>query len=177
MKEQILTPKQEAFCQAYVKLSDKTAAYRQVYSTSKMKPESVNRLAFALFENVNVTSRIDEIRNSLVARNEIEIDELVKSLAGMVRFDIGELYNEHGQLKQIHEMSLTARQMIMHLDTFEQHDKKGEFLGTTKKIRIIPKLDAIEKLMKHLGAYERDNKQKATETKIIIGYGKKNDAD
>jgi len=42
----------------------------------------------------------------------------------MVRFDVGELYDEHGQLKNIHEMSLTARQMITQLDTFEQHDNK-----------------------------------------------------
>lgn len=177
MNQKPLTIKQENFCQAYIRLSDKTAAYKEAYSTSKMKPESVNRLAFALFENINITSRIEELRSSIANRNEIEIDELVKCLAGMVRFDVGELYNEHGQLKQIHEMSLTARQMITQLDTFEQHDNKGEFIGTTKKIRTIPKLDAIEKLMKHLGAYEKDNRQKTPEVKTVIkiGYGKKDD--
>lgn len=172
MKVNNLTIKQENFCQSYIRLGDKSAAYREAYSTSNMKPESVNRLAFALFENVNITSRIEELRNSISNRNEIEIDELVKCLAGMVRFDVGELYNEHGCLKNIHEMSLTARQMITQLDTLEQYDKNGEPLGTTKKIRTIPKLDAIEKLMKHLGAYEKDNKQKAeTKEKTVIIWG------
>lgn len=175
METNSLTIKQENFCQAYIRLGDKSASYREAYNTSNMKPESINRLAFALFENVNITSRIEELRNSISDRNEIEIDELVKCLAGMVRFDVGELYDENGCLKNIHEMSLTARQMITQLDTLEQYDKKGESLGTTKKIRTIPKLDAIEKLMKHLGGYEKDNSQKKSEQKTIIkvGYGKK----
>lgn len=172
MKTNSLTIKQENFCQAYIRLGDKSASYRESYNTSNTKPESINRLAFALFENVNITSRIEELRNSISDRNEIEIDELVKCLAGMVRFDVGELYDENGCLKNIHEMSLTARQMITQLDTLEQYNKNGEALGTTKKIRTIPKLDAIEKLMKHLGAYEKDNKQKAeTKEKTVIIWG------
>lgn len=155
-----LTVKKEAACQAYIKLGDKSAAYRSVFNTSRMKPETVNQRAYELFKESEVTARIEFLQQNIANRNEIEIDELVKCLAGMVRFDVGELYDENGQLKQIHEMSLTARQMITQLDTFEQHDNKGEFIGTTKKIRTIPKLDAIEKLMKHLGAYEKDNQQK-----------------
>lgn len=172
-----LTIKKEVFCQAYIKLGDKSAAYREAFNTSRMKPETVNQRAYELFKESEVTARIELLQQSIVNRNEIEIDELVKALAGMVRFDIGELYNEHGQLKQIHEMSLPARQMITQLDTFEQYDRKGEFIGTTKKIRTIPKLDAIEKLMKHLGAYEKDNRQKTPEVKTVIkiGYGKKDD--
>lgn len=172
-----LTVKQEAYAQAFIKLGDKSAAYREAYKSSNMKPETINRKAFEVHENGNVSARIDELRSLLANRNEIEIDELVKALAGMVRFDVGELYDEHGQLKNIHEMSLTARQMITQLDTFEQHDHKGAFIGTTKKIRTIGKLDAIEKLMKHLGGYEKDNRQKTPEVKTVIkiGYGKKDD--
>lgn len=172
-----LTIKQEKFCQAYIKLGDKTAAYKEAYSYSNMKPETINRKAFEVFQNGNVTARIELLQQSVANRNKIEIDELVKCLAGMVRFDVGELYNEYGQLKQIHEMSLTARQMITQLDTLEMHDSKGGFIGTTKKIRTIPKLDAIEKLMKHLGGYEKDNRQKTPEVKTVIkiGYGKKDD--
>lgn len=159
-----LTIKQEAFCQAYVKLGDKSAAYREVYNCSRMKPESVNRLAFALFDNINITSRIERLRIDIEERNKITIDELVKDLSNMVRFDPAEMYDENGALKSIHDMPKPVRQMISSMDIDELFDGKGrdsQRIGFTKKVRLINKLDAIEKLMKHLGGYEKDNKQKA----------------
>jgi len=173
MKSNNLTIKQEAFCQAYIRLGDKSAAYREAYSTSRMKNETVNNNAYKLLLNNEITTRIDFLRDDMQKRNKVEIDELLIALAGMVRFDVAELYNENGSLKNIHEMSLSARQMITQLDTFEAYDKNGDKLGETRKIRTIPKLDAIEKLMKHLGAYEKDNRQKATVVKTKITWGGK----
>jgi len=48
-----LTPKQEKACQKYIELGDKSAAYRSAYNCSRMKPESINRKAYELFEGVN----------------------------------------------------------------------------------------------------------------------------
>lgn len=171
MRTKNLTIKQENFCQAYIKLGDKSAAYREAYSTSKMKPETVNRNSFQLFNDNKIATRIELLQKEASSRNKIEIDELLIALAGMVRFDVAELYDERGALKNIHDMSLSARQMITQLDTFELYGKDGNKLGETKKIRTITKLDAVEKLMKHLGAYEKDNRQKETivKTKIIWG--------
>lgn len=59
MKTKKLTIKQEAFCQAYLRFGDKSTAYRNAYSTSNMKAGSINRMAFALFNNLNITSRIE----------------------------------------------------------------------------------------------------------------------
>lgn len=173
MKTNNLTIKQEVFAQAYIRLGDKSAAYREAYNTSKMKPESINRKAFQLFNEVNITARIEVLRSEMEKRNKVEIDELLIALAGMVRFDVAELYNENGVLKNIHEMPLSARQMITQLDTFELLSRDGEKIGETKKIRTIPKLDAIEKLMKYLGAYEKDNRQKAPIVKTKITWGGK----
>lgn len=164
MKTNKLTIKQEAFCQAYVRLGDKSAAYRESYSSGNMKPESINRKAFELFNEVKITARIEVLKKELQERNEVTIDELVKELANMVRFDPAEMYTETGSLKNIHDMPKPVRQMILSLDTEELFDGLGkdrEKIGYTKKIRLMPKLDAIEKLMKYLGAYEKDNVQKA----------------
>lgn len=155
-----LTGKQENFCQAYLKLGDMSAAFRQAYNAGNMKSTSVNRKAFTVFNEPKISARIVQLQEDLAKRNRIDIDELVVCLANMVRFDISEFYDENGCLKNVHDMSLTARQMISHIESQEAYNSKGEFIGTTKKIRNISKLDAIEKLMKHLGAYEKDNKQK-----------------
>lgn len=91
-----LTPKQEAFCQDYIQTGNKSAAYRMSYNCSKMKNESINRKAFELFENVNVTTRIKQLQSVVAERNKITIDEIVSSLAYMVRFEIAELYDDNG---------------------------------------------------------------------------------
>lgn len=57
-----LTPKQEAFTLAYLELGDASKAYRKAYNAAKMKPESVNRKAKELMDNVKITARIEELR-------------------------------------------------------------------------------------------------------------------
>jgi len=159
-----LTIKQEKFCQAYIRLGDKSAAYREAYNTSKMLPASINRKAFELFENVNIRSRVEQLQRELVERNKITVDELVQSMAGMVRFDLSTIYNPDGSLMGIHDMPETARRMISEMESFDEFEGRGENkvkVGISRKVKIIDKLAAIEKLMKHLGGYEKDNTQKA----------------
>lgn len=173
-KKAPLTVKQEKFCQAYLKLGDKSAAYREAYNASNMKPESINRKAFEVFENVNIRSRIEFLQEEVKKRNDVTIDEIVQSLAGMMRFDIAELYDERGNLKAIHEIPKEARLMIHQLDSeelFDSYGKERTLIGHTKKIRTYSKLDAVEKLMKHLGGYEKDNNQQKAVNNITLNLG------
>jgi phage terminase small subunit len=165
-----LTIKQENFCQAYIRLGDKSAAYREAYNASKMKNESVNSLASRLFENVHITSRVEFLQKEALERNNITVDELIKTMASMVRFDLSEMYDENGKLKHIHDIPKEARQMISQIDVFEEFEMvKGEkvLIGYTKKVRTFNKLDAVEKLMKHLGGYKEDNKQRSQQNTSV----------
>lgn len=75
-----LTPKQEAFAQAYVKTSNQTEAYRHAYDPKKATPNSLNRMAKAVYDNVKVASRIEQLRQQLAKRNATTVDDLVKEL-------------------------------------------------------------------------------------------------
>lgn len=57
--------KQEAFAQAYVKLGNKTEAYRASYDASSMKPATVNRKAKEVADNGKVTARVAELQGEL----------------------------------------------------------------------------------------------------------------
>lgn len=154
-----LTDKQESYCQNYIICNNQSTAYRLAYDADAMNSNSVAREACLLHANPNISQRIKELQKEHYERNKATIDELVNVLSGMVRFDIAELYDDNGNLLNIKDMPLIARQMISEL-TSDEIKIGGESIGNVKKVKTIAKLDAVEKLMKHLGGYEKDNGQK-----------------
>ena len=156
-----LTPKQEKYAQAYVRLSDKTAAYREAYNTSKMKKETLYVKANELAKQDIVSVRIDQIREEAIGRNKASLDEVLTVLADIIRFDPKEMYDENGNLLQVNKMPKRARMCIQAFDVSEHQSSDGP-VTITKKVKNYDKLSSVDKLMKHLGGYENDNKQKAT---------------
>lgn len=75
-----LTPKQEKFCQKYIETGNASEAYRQSYDCENMKPESVNRLAKDLLDNIKITSRLNELQNEHKERHDITVDTLLAEL-------------------------------------------------------------------------------------------------
>ena len=159
MKQSNLTIKQENFCQAYIRLGDKSAAYREAYSTLRMKSETVNNKAYVLSEKDYIRARINFLRSEIKQDNKATISEVLNTLSDMLRFDISELYDSNGNLKSIHSIPKKARLMIAQLEIDEIY-VKNEVVGQVKKIKVFDKMQAVEKFMKHFGAYEKDNGQK-----------------
>ena len=154
-----LTEKEERYCQAYVVSGNQKTAYRTAYDADAMNDNSVAVEACRLHASPNISLRIREIQFEAYQRNKASIDELVADLSLMARFDIGDLYDDNGNLLPIKEMPLTGRQLINQFDV-DEIKFDGVSIGQTKKIRLYNKLDVVEKLMKHLGGYEKDNFQK-----------------
>lgn len=75
-----LTPKQEAFAQAFVQTSNASEAYRLSYDAENMKPESVHRAAKEVFDNPKVAARIAQLRQEMVERNRLTVDDLIREL-------------------------------------------------------------------------------------------------
>lgn len=172
-----LTVKQESYCQNYIVCGNQSAAYRIAFDAEAMNANTVAVEACRLHSDPNITLRIKELRKEAYERNKVTIDEIIQSLAGMIRFDIADLYDDDGKLLPLKQIPLEARQMINQLDIDELYDYiDGDRMlkGFSKKIRTYNKLDAVEKLMKHLGGYEKDNSQKPNATVVInLGDGEK----
>lgn len=71
-----LTPKQEAFCLAYIETGNASEAYRQAYDATKMKMETVNRAAKELTDNPKITARLDELKAAHVERHNVTVDDI-----------------------------------------------------------------------------------------------------
>ena len=75
-----LTPKQEGFCLSYRETGNASEAYRRNYNCENMKPESINRLAFELLQNVKITSRLAELGLVTAKAHQITVADLIKEL-------------------------------------------------------------------------------------------------
>lgn len=75
-----LTPKQEAFCLAYLETGNASEAYRRSYSAERMKPNTVNRRAFDLLEDSKIAARLETAREAARARNAVTVDSLLSEL-------------------------------------------------------------------------------------------------
>lgn len=170
-KPKSLTIKQENFCQAYIRIGNKSKAYCQAYDIPQEKAMSAATRGARLANNPVVIARIKQLKEEAQARNNISLDELIQTLAAMIRFDITDLYDENGGLKNLKDLPKETRQMIQQLDVSEVYTrsvKDRELIGYTKKVKTYSRLDALEKLMKHLGGYEKDNQQSKSIQNIVF---------
>ena len=76
-----LTPKQEAFAQAIVTGVSQSDAYRAAYKVRPgTKAESVNQNASRIMANVNVMSRVAELRLSVAKKAQITLESHLDDL-------------------------------------------------------------------------------------------------
>lgn len=178
MKSNNLTIKQEAFAQAYIRLGDKSAAYREAYNTSKMKSETVNNLAYRLFEKDDIRARITELQSKVAAiaekKFEITAEEMLRHLnilrnsrideyVEYKEFSVPKLNKNGVKCGTTKETRLVfkpfdklTKEQLMCIESIKQN-RYGEI-----EFKLHGKEWTIEKINKHIGFYEKDNEQKST---------------
>lgn len=73
-----LSPKQEAFCQAYVRLGDPKAAYLEF--SPHVKNSSAKREATRYLADPNILARIADLQEAIVERTKITVEDLITEL-------------------------------------------------------------------------------------------------
>lgn len=76
----MLTPKQEAFAQAYAEGCNASEAYRRAYDCTSTNINTVNRRAFEVLHNGKVKARIDELRGQTVRKHRLTVESLLEKL-------------------------------------------------------------------------------------------------
>ena len=154
-----LEDKQERFCQEYIiDLNATQAAIRAGYS-----PKTARQIASQNLSKLNIQERISELKKDARERNDLTLDKLIQELSKIAFFKLSDVIGEDGELLPVNEWSESAKASISSLDILEIKDSSGNHIGFNKKLKPYNKLDAIEKLFKHLGGYRLDNKQKLPE--------------
>lgn len=164
MNPPILTPKQEKFCLAFIESANGSQAYRKAYNTARMKDKQVHEEASKLLATPKIAQRVAELRALVAEKTAVTEARVLEEVARLGLFDPRNLFRADGSPKDITELDDATAAAIAGLEVLEQYEGSGaerKFVGYIKKYKIADKNSALEKLMKHLGMFERDNKQKA----------------
>lgn len=157
-----LTELQEEFCQQYlIDLKGKAAALRAGYSK---KTAAVK--AHLMLKDEKIQDRIADIKRQRMRRIGLSQDDVLRSWYEMGTFDIRELYHEDGRMKQPHELSAVAAQVVSGMKvkqsrvrTYrEDHEENGEDvtdvtvqINEVVEYKMYDKHTALTNMAKHLG--------------------------
>jgi phage terminase small subunit len=162
-----LTPKQEAFALAYSRLMNASDAYREVYDVKRSTSKSVNEMASRLLRNVKVASMIAEIRARAEDTTILTVERTRAELARVCFSDVRKLCNPDGSLKKVNELDADTAAAVasFEVDEVEVGDK---VVRRTIKVKLWDKNVALEKAMKHLGLYNRDNTRRSENLSLQV---------
>lgn len=160
----MLTQKQEAFCLAYLTEPDAAKAYRKAYASQRMKDSTIWEAASRMLASSKVSARIAELRKAAADQAVISEAEILRELRRLALSDPAAMFDPAtGDLWPIDKMPAHVRACIasIEIDDRSESTHEGPRPYRVKKVKVWDKNAAIDKAMKHLGSFERDNKQKA----------------
>lgn len=160
-----LTPRQSLFVLEYLKDQNASAAYKRAgYTADGNAAESA---AARLLRNVQIQEAIAEgltkLRQRVEEETGITLKRVVEEIAKGAFFDPRKMFNEDGSPKTIPDLPDAEAAALAGFEVLEQFEGSGQdrvFVGYLKKFKLSERKGYLDMLMKHLGGYEQDNKQK-----------------
>lgn len=157
--EQTLSPKQQRFVDEYlIDLNATQAAIRAGYSA-----RTAAEMGYENLRKPHIVTAIAEARKSQQTRTLITADRVLLEVARLSFYDPRKFFRDDGSPLGIHELDDDTAAALAGMDVIEQFEGSGQdrqFAGYLKKYKLTDKGANLERLMKHLGLYERDNEQK-----------------
>lgn len=153
-----MNEKHKRFSQEYiVDLNGKQAAIRTGYTESRAEVTASELLA-----RKDVQDYILELKKERSERTEITADMVIKELAKLGFSDIKEYYESENKTIDVTKLENRLSAAISSIKVTETEGDWGS--KTVKEFKLHDKLSALDKIGKHLGIFEKDNKQKVVDT-------------
>lgn len=152
------------FIQAYIANGGNAT---QAAITAGFAPNSADVTGARLLKDARVSKVIDQSRGKTIAAAEaitgVSVERTLRELGRIVHVDPRRFFKEDGSLKPITELDDDCAAALASVEVTEEFEGRGEdreMVGYLKKVKFWDKNAAIDKAMKHLGMFERDNLQR-----------------
>lgn len=161
-----LSPKQEKFCQEYVvDLNGTQALIRAGYSEKTAKEQ-----ASALLTKLNIKARIKHLQDRLAEKTGVTAERIIAELAKCGFSNVQDFLNDGNGIKDISKVPrehAAAVESIKNVSTEYQAKDGKKITKTVVTFSLTDKISALEKLGRHVGIFEKDNKQKESRITMV----------
>lgn len=146
---------------------NQSKAYRAAFPHSKKwKADAVWRRASDLFKKPEVQARVRRLQEVATAQAVVTDMQLLREAANIALVDIRDLMDADGAMLMPSEWPAAAAAAVAsvqyaHLPTYDKDGYVSGHVQVVKKVTMHNKLNAMEKLFRHMGLYRADNEQKA----------------
>lgn len=147
------------FAKEYVRTGNATAAWKAAFPQSRAEYNSQRASAWKMLNAPKTQDIIERLREKSFARYRSTLEEIVAENLNIVRFDPARIF-EDGKLKAWEDIDPADRRCISEVKVDESYDPDGN-LKRTITVKRQDRGPALDRLAKMVGAYERDNAQKA----------------
>ncbi len=145
-----LTARQRAFCAEYIiDLSAGNAARRAGYSAKTAREQG-----YELLRKPAVLEEIERLKAERQLQTKVDAAWVLARLSAEATADIGELYDDNGALKPVHDWPLIWRQgLVQSIEVDEIWEGEGADrvqVGVTKRIKLDSRVKRVELIGKHV---------------------------
>ena len=155
-----LTPKQERFCEEYLKdLNAKQAAIRAGYNKKTAK-----EIGYENLTKPHLMAIISQGKRERSERTKVNADWVLRRLADSADADLGDLYSADGSIKPMEEWPLVWKQgLVSGVDIINT----GEG-ATVIRIRLVDRFKYLQMIGRHvkIGAFEKKVKVDAGDSLV-----------
>lgn len=157
MSNRKLTDKQKRFCVEYMKdLNATQAAIRAGYSA-----KTAGSIGEENLKKPEIAKRVAQLQSDIADRNNIEIDDIIKSDANIVYNNWLSLHHFDGYIARAKDTSELTEEQKSIIVGIQVVNNQTQYVVKDQD-------RAKERLMKHLGGYERDNDQKSSSINVSV---------
>lgn len=156
-----LTPKQKKFCDEWLICGNNTRAYQKVYGVKNSDVAASNANRLLNYEKVK--RYISERQEKLAQKYEITQARVLQEEMCLAYVNVAELWGADGwTMKSPKELPEAVQRAIASVRV------RGKGDDAEYKYTFWDKGKALERISKHLGLYEQDNRQQNGPVKIVI---------
>lgn len=146
-----LSGKQAAFVREYlIDLNATQAAIRAGYSA-----KTAGAVGHELLKKPDIANALAIAQEARAKRTEIDADWVLRRLASEAGADMAALYDEHGNIKSVHDWPMVFRTgLVTGIETVQERDgtdaEGNPVYVTVKKVKLLDRTKTVELIGKHV---------------------------
>ncbi len=127
--------------------------------------------AVRLLKEPLIAAKVAQHVEKAQAISGLTVERTLQEVARLAYFDPRQLLRDDGSLKPINELDADTAAAIASLEQDDITEGEGDLqktIGTARKVKLHSKTAALEMAMRHLGQYEKDNRQKGPDLAMQV---------